>query len=541
MKKLLLLTMSMMLAATSVFGLSACAKEDPEKTLYIEIENAGFGVKWIEPLIDIFEEEHPGIKVKPSSIVKGAVTMIDKVKSGSTTQDLLFVENSYAHNNADQKVTSNGVIYDSPYAEISDIFLEKIPGESLSIAEKMLPAFLDFNTFTQSDGSKKYYTMPWMQGPVGIVVNNNLWKGEYGKFPNTTDDFAEFCNMLKNKGVTPFIYSLETSYWDDIYSVWMAQYDGQAGIKSFYDGYASYYHVDESGNIVEGVAQNGEETPRYVPEMMLDQGLRKALGVLENILSPEKGFSDSDDITLDFTLVQNKFLEGGDNILMMPNGGWLEREMEVNYDPDELNISMAKIPVVSALGDKLGINGADGDDSILSAIIDYVDGTTEVLPEFESSKGYADEEVVAVVREARSMVPANHGFAAVIPVYSTKIDLAKEFLQLVASDRGIEAMLKECGSMAPFKYNLESVKGDLSPFMSSVNNMVQEGTYFFTKECSLFKKGNLKLINQFSEKVSIKFGASDQKDRQSANKVYSENYKYVADRWDTYKRDAGIA
>lgn len=54
-------------------------------------------------------------------------------------------------------------------------------------------------------------------------------------------------------------------------------------------------------------------------------------------------------------------------------------------------------------------------------------------------------------------------------------------------------------------------------------------------------KGNLKLINQFSEKVSIKFGASDQKDRQSANKVYSENYKYVADRWDTYKRDAGIA
>lgn len=161
--------------------------------------------------------------------------------------------------------------------------------------------------------------------------------------------------------------------------------------------------------------------------------------------------------------------------------------------------------------------------------------------EFESSKGYADEEVVAVVREARSMVPANHGFAAVIPVYSTKIDLAKEFLQLVASDRGIEAMLKECGSMAPFKYNLESVKGDLSPFMFSVNNMVQEGTYFFTKECSLFMKGNLKLINQFSEKVSIKFGASDQKDRQSANKVYSENYKYVADRWDTYKRDAGIA
>lgn len=82
-----------MLAATSVFGLYACTKEDPEKTLYIEIENAGFGVNWIEPLIDIFEEEHPGIKVKSSSIVKGSVTMIDKVKSGSTTQDLLFVEN----------------------------------------------------------------------------------------------------------------------------------------------------------------------------------------------------------------------------------------------------------------------------------------------------------------------------------------------------------------------------------------------------------------------------------------------------------------
>lgn len=38
MKKLLLLTMSMMLAATSVFGLYACTKEDPEKLFILKLK-----------------------------------------------------------------------------------------------------------------------------------------------------------------------------------------------------------------------------------------------------------------------------------------------------------------------------------------------------------------------------------------------------------------------------------------------------------------------------------------------------------------------
>ena len=518
MKKILSTILCGLLLCSVCGGFIGCGQKNSENVLYIEMDNAGFGVEFIDPLIDIFEAEHEGITVKKTYITKGSKTIIDKVLSGSSYLDLILVESSYGLASADRKISAGGKTYDSPFADLESIFENNIPGENIKLKDKLNPNFYDYQKTVTEEG-EKHYIMPYLQAPVGFILNRDVYKTSYGKIPNTTDEMFEMFDSLPD-GVTPFIDALDTSYMDDMYDVWMAQYNGSENQKKFWLGYSLY------GSTA------GE---RYVPQMFLDEGLKATLKVWDKLYDPANGYLHSLGYTVDFTSVQNLFLEGDDNILFMPCGTWLEREMSANYDPSELNIEFIKTPVVSALGTKLGISN-----EALSAIIDYVDGTTDTLPQFASSTGFSEEEVVKAVRDARSLVGSNHDFSGMIPAYSSKVDLAKEFLQLIASDRGIEAMLKSCGSMAPFKYDIDSspVKSELSDFMYSANKMIENTNYCFSYHDKLFSKGNVALVNNISVRISTIFAAKSK--RKDAETIYAENYNYVSEMWPTILKNAQI-
>lgn len=491
---------------------AACGSRNSENTLFVELSNAGFGIEWIDPLIEIFESEHPGITVKKSFMTKKDDDMIDKVMSGSTYLDIIFPESDNVFSVYDTPVISGGVKYDHPFADLTDIYNALVPGEQITMKDKMDKSYRE-KAAISVDGEEKYYTAPWMQAPMGIVVNKKIYRDSFGKFPNTTNELYAFCDNLPDD-VTPFIYAVETSYWDDIYEIWMAQYNGSENQKLFWQGYAL------SGE------QAGE---RYVPSMFEDDGLRVALKVLEELLDPAKGYMHRDS-SLDFTKVQNAFLEGDKNILFMPTGSWLEREMSANYLPEEIDIEYIKMPVVSALGDKLGISDAE-----LSAVIDYVDGSVEAIPEFSSGKGLSKDEVVEAVRDARNMTPSLNGYNAVIPAYSSKIELAKEFLQLMASDRGMEAMLLNCGSCTPYRYDITTspVKDQISEFMYSVNVIAEKG-YSFYKKDRFFIVNGLGLVNGISGTISSRLASSESNYHKTADEIITSGVNYVAPLWSSF-------
>ncbi|MBO5479949.1 MAG: extracellular solute-binding protein [Clostridia bacterium] len=524
MKKALSYLLVGILACGTVGSLAACGGPDTEKTFYLEVSNAGFGQTWVDPLIEIFEAEHPGITVEKSSMTKKDAEMIGKVTSGSTELDLIFPEYSNIIGQVYQSITVNGVTYESPFAEISDILNANVPGESRTMGDKMNDEFYNYFTTVLDDGTKKHYIAPWMQSPLGIVVNHDIYnEATHGKFPNTTNEFYSFCDNMAKMGVIPMTQSLADSYWDSIWDIWMYQYNGQANMDAWFQGYP----------IKDGSVQTDA---RYSVEMMQDKGMLEALKVFENIVKyrDTNAWMDSLSYSLDFTQIQNRFLEGDANIAMLPCGAWLEREMEANYSGDELNLTMERIPVISALGTKLGITDAE-----LSAIIDYVDGEGQ-LPTFTSTKGLTNDKVVETVREARFMNPGYRGYGALIPVYSNHVDLAKEFLQLMASDRGIEAMLKECGSMAAYEYDIKNspVKDEISSFMYSVNVRAQEG-YCFSERSKLFTLGGLTYINGQSDLTPL-FAAKNLKDYKSAETVFTTSYTYTSGLWSTYLSTAGI-
>lgn len=516
-KKYLMRTVILALCtAFCLTGITACKQEDPASTLYIDISNAGYGIDWLNPLVELFEADHPGITVKVRDVVKNDSNYMAKCLSGVADTDLFFLETSVLKN-VETPVNANGVRYDHPFMDLTDLFHnEIIPGEDQTIAEKMRPEYLAFNTI---DG--KNYTFPWIESMMGFVMNKNVYKESWGKLPNTTDKLFEFCDKVKADGYSPFIYSINDPYYLDIYDLWMTQYHGMENMAKFYEGYAL------SGRY---------EGERYIPQMFLDDGLYAALEVLNRLVNYDNGYQDRLSYTLSFTAAQNSFLETDSKILFIATGTWMQREMEMNYDPEEINAEFVRMPVVSALGVKLGIS-----DDILSQIIDYADGNAAEPPSFTSTKGLDSEDVIAEVVAARKIVPSNHLHAAFIPSYSTKGDLAKEFILLMASDRGIRAMLEEEQMKPPMKFDTLNSGIELSDFMKSVYRLADESVFDIQAQGDLFRKGGLALVNNQGYFTKA-MGAANPDDRKDAEDIYLANYDYVSDdvRWQYFLTSAGI-
>ena len=516
--------------------MASCKPKNDANTLYVELNNAGFGVEWIDPLIEIFEDEHPGITVEKTYITKGSVQILDKIDSGSTNLDIVFIERSFKSREKAIKA-NDGNEYPVQYAELTDIYNAKVLGEDVLLKDKMRKESYDQITQTNAAGEEVQYAFPWMQSYNSIVVNKKVipsgeWKSgaAFTKMPTTTDEFFAYMNALKaqHPEITPTIHSLpSTSYWDMVFALWTHQYYGTATMKKFL---AEGYHPDYPD----------DEDLKFSADIMKNEGLLAALVVLERIVNPENGYSKADDQSLNFTQVQNKFLETSNKVLFNPNGLWLEREMSANYDPQELDIEFIRMPVVSALGEKLGI-----DDTTLSALIEWIDGGKQGnAPQIDSKKSVAAEDVIAAVTDARQMHVANSGFNALIPAYSTKIALAKEFLQLMATERGMEAMFKKCGSAAPFKYSAEKLDalkaaGKLSAFTYSGNKLASSGTFTYGKTNNFFTLNSLGLFSQMDSAAAF-FAAPDKKDRKTAVALWDDYGSMMQAQWNTYLRKAGI-
>lgn len=542
MKKSVVVFLSVAMLFSAAFGGGCGKKEDSARTLYVEVMVAGYGSAWAYDLADIFEEEHPGITVKITEIVKDSSLIVNKVMSGSTHLDLIFVEDRVESKYDTPVTASDGTVYAHPFADISDIYAENVPGESVTLQDKMLKSVFDYLSVRNEDGTLTQYSVPWMKSLNGIVVNKNVYEPADGKWPNTTDEFFEFCDNLPSD-VTPMIHSISTSYWDTIYPTWLYQYYGSETMALYRRG----YNPDDLSQLNQ-------------PEMFYSDGLLEALKVYEKLVNPDNGYvgktqAQINNTSLDFTSVQNKFLETQNKILFCPNGLWLEREMEANYDPEELNVEFIKTPVLSALSEQLSyysetrgyseLSAAEKEkyDAVLSDIIDYVDGTSTEKPKF-NGQDVSDADIERV-RDARAFNSAAYNFNSVIPAYSTKIDLAKEFLQLMATDRGLEAMYAACGGSAPFEYGKSKLdalheSGVLSDFTYSANKLILEGQYTFGYFGDLFSKNNLWDFNMTNQTIAAWFAAPSANDRVSAQELWYEDYEYVKGMWPTYLRTAGI-
>lgn len=450
------------------------------------------------------------------------------LESCTTDKDLFFARGDM-FKYVLRPVNKFGNIYETLIEDITDVYNTTLPGENVTMKEKMDEFFLDYGSVEKEDGVH-FYTAPWAIGQNGLIRNNEVWKEEWGT-PNTTDELFEIMDKVKAENNYPFIYSKENEYWSTFYHIWFYQYEG-------YDAYTNFWN---------GIDPAGRENK---PELFAYQGKLESLKVLERILSSENGycspFSDSDD----FMKAQIRFLEAKNKIPLMCNGDWMNGELlESDFTSEEINIEMIKTPVISALGTKLGIT-----DRELSAIIDYVDGTVTEEPSFTSTKGKTKEEVIKVVREARGMnITASNMHSCWIPQYSDSKDAAKKFIQLMATDEGIATFVKSShGHILPYKYDYTTAENYMSPFLKSTNKLLLDSMKSTTDDeriiaaysakAPLWAFGGLSINGNgdYQSKIVAMLGANNAKDRKTAEEIFNGDYIGVKERWDSYLMNAGL-
>lgn len=434
------------LALVSALSMVGCKEEIPDtpETLQIYVYNAGYGTKWCTDMIELFKqqdwvkEKYPNLIIPTPTINDVGEFAESRLSAGEkgNSYDLMFAINlDYNTGPTGDFLDLTEVVYNS-----------EVPGENIKWKDKSLESYNESNTYIDpTDLSvKKQYLTSWAGGMNTIFYNENLLMQFTDKVPNTTDELLKICADVKaNKGQENGKYNQgfsfmeygSGSYFVHMMPIYWAQYEGLTNYKNFWNG------ID--GN-------------RYSKGIFDQKGRLYALQVMENLLDVGNEYLTRSAPTLEFMQAQTLFLQG--NGLFLCNGDWLDNEMaEIRQQIiDETGridtFKTMRMPIVSALGTKLGITDAE-----LSAIVDYVDGTTATEPTFTSTKGISKEDVISAVREARTVVHSigpNHQSG--IPHYAQGKEVAIDFLRFMATDVALESYIKSTGGASlPFKYNLK--------------------------------------------------------------------------------------
>ena len=206
---------------------------DTKTNITIGTYDGGVKAKWLENAKTVFEDKYKETVFEEGK--KGVNIVIDC--------NIAYNGNSMLSNPIDQltkdiyfteSINYKALVNDNKCLDITDVFESTWEGESKSIKEK-LPVELQENLKVNG----KYYGVPFWDGFYGFVYDKTLFEEEklyldetgmslsnnyknnhsFGPngvddngtlddgLPATYDEFHNWCQKIKNKGITPFVYS----------------------------------------------------------------------------------------------------------------------------------------------------------------------------------------------------------------------------------------------------------------------------------------------------------------------------------------------
>ena len=450
MNKKILRAMAVSMAAMTVAPMAACGKNNQvlggAETLQMFVSNFGYGVDWAYALIDAFKEEawvqekYPRLAIPEPTISTVRTKPVTDIESTYATHDLYF--------SCDYATAPMG----GTYADLTDMYNTVIPGENVTVKDKMYDQFVEESDRILGEGFSAM-DFPWVNGSYGLLYNKyvvDTYLGVDYEMPVTTYELVQMGNALKSKKNNPeliMIAKKQTGWTEGAFRVLWGQYAGQEGFRSFMEGKV-----------------NGE----YSPEIFLDTARLRSLEAIEELLWFTNGYVNTDYADKPYTQTQTHFLNAEACFMFM--GSWFELEMkEITDDPysaDYINPNndfyFLNTPINSAIVEKMDLytHGTTEYSTLsasekaayntqLSAIVKAIDAG-------ETSVAGVSENDFAIVKEARTCKSTLGGHVAFVPENSDAKDLAKDFLMFMASDKGIETFMRATkGVSTAFKYQID--------------------------------------------------------------------------------------
>lgn len=482
-------------------------------TLNIMVQDAGYGLTWLDNVIEAFTDKYPDALVEytPERLIDKITAELSATPS-LQQNDLYFINTDMGYTWATTKNMLPGV--ENMLVEMTDVYDTVNEGETESIREKMSPTVVDSLAI---DG--KFYYINWGITSFGIMYNPTLMQGK--TIPNTTDELISLAQELKAEGKNAFVFSGGVDYWNQMFYTWWAQYQGKDGFDQFF---------------------TGKEDGEYSVEIFHQQGRLESYTVIENLIGYGKyAMDDCNDIS--HMSSQIRFFDG--EAVMMVNGGWLENEVNELYSGEiPFSPGLMKAPVISSIRNQCDSIENDAELSKLVAAIDS--GSTSL-----NGEGYnVSQEDFDRVYEARQLLYyAGEAHNAFIPTTGHNPELAKEFLKFMYSDEGVNAYLNSCcGAVLPienfdYKDNTVIQENYTNMQKQSLEQLYNSNLFTINTNTAVINYGHVKVACK-NANLEFNLSAVNENDRMSAQEMYDQTFNYYnADdqlNWKNLLRSKGI-
>ena len=289
------------------------AAEAPAAEISVAAIETAYGSEMWQQVAEAFTAE-TGIKVNLTTD-KNLEDVIGPAMQGGEFPDVIHLATGREAGLTEQFIKDNNI------TDITDVLSMTVPGEDVTVADKIAGGFTE-TSLTNPYGDGKTYLAPMFYSPCGLFYNAGLFAEKGWEVPTTWDEMWELGDKAMEEGIYLFTYPT-TGYFDAFLYALMYTVGGP----EFFDA-ATHYE--------EGIWDTAEAQECF--------DIIAKLATYTNPITPAQANDQ------DFT--QNQQLVLDNKALFMPNGTWIVGEMAEAPRAEGFQWGMTALPAATEGGDR---------------------------------------------------------------------------------------------------------------------------------------------------------------------------------------------
>lgn len=307
MKKSFKQLMAVLLSASAILPATTVGAQETVELDFAAIETA-YGTEVWPEIIAAYNEVNPNVSVSLTQEKELEDALTPRFQA-QDYPDVVMLALSR------EKALPEALIKDRALASLTDVLDLKIPGEEVTVGEKILDGFVD-STSTNPYNDGDTYLMPMFYSPTGLFYNAALFEENGWEVPTTWDGMWTLADLAAEQDIALFTYPtagyLDTFFASIIYS---------AGGPELY-----------------------AQAMNYDPEVWSGEELTEVFSTLGKLAENAEATTVANANPTDFTRNQQLLLDN--QALFMPNGTWVVGEMAEAPRADNFEWAMTAVPAL---------------------------------------------------------------------------------------------------------------------------------------------------------------------------------------------------
>lgn len=368
MKKLLLAGTVAAMALSSMVGLQAQAQESVELD-FAAVETAYGPDMWPE-IIDAYNQINPDVTINLTQEKEIESAITPRMQGGDYPDVVMLAQGR-------PQALPETLIREQALADISDILQLTIPGEDITVEEKLLEGFTD-STATNPYNDGQTYLMPMFYSPTGLFYNQGIFEENEWELPQNWDDMWVLGDEAAAEDIALFSYPT-TGYLDTFI-------------------YSMIYSA--------GGPELFAEAVQYNPEVWEGEEITQIFEILGNLATYTHPTTVANANPTDFTRNQQFLLDN--EVIFLPNGTWVVGEMAEAPRADGFEWAMSAVPALD-----------EGSDQYAYTFIEHI-----WVPEAAENKEAAKDFIAFLYSDTAAEI--FHSYGAVQPIQGIYDQLSEE-------------------------------------------------------------------------------------------------------------------